>query len=102
MLKKYKHDVEKRVLGNLGRKPILLPEFENELVKLHLNMKKKLFLFADKGYLSVQHSTWRSVTITLPFLKNIRMPWKEVACNFSRRKHPHLALRKPQAASFSE
>jgi hypothetical protein len=29
------------VLGNPGRKPILPPELENELVMLQLNLKKK-------------------------------------------------------------
>jgi hypothetical protein len=42
-VKKGEHDVEKRVLGNLGRKPVLSPELENEFVKLCLNMENKFF-----------------------------------------------------------
>jgi hypothetical protein len=41
--KKGEHDVEKRVLGNLGRKPVLPSELENEFVKFCLNMEKKFF-----------------------------------------------------------
>jgi hypothetical protein len=42
-VKKGEHDVEKRVLGNLGRKPVLPPELQNEFVKFCLNMEKKFF-----------------------------------------------------------
>jgi hypothetical protein len=61
-VKKGEHDVEKKVVGNTGRKPVLLPELERELAKFCLNMEKNFFGLTTKDIKRMAIS-WPSGTI---------------------------------------
>jgi hypothetical protein len=69
-VKKGEHDVEKRVLGNLGRKPVLPPELGRELAKFCLNVEKNSFGLTTKAI--------RRMAFSLAIRNNSRHPFSEI------------------------
>jgi hypothetical protein len=90
MLRKVKMVSDKMALGYLGRKPVLPPQLEYELIKFCLNTERNFF--------SLTKNDVKDMAFFL-VIRNSRMLCNEMDRNL-KKKHPQSALRKPLETLF--